>query len=121
MTMNIQKFFESVKQNQRIYIYDLRYKEFLDEYEFDSLTSETLSFKSESNDNIHFDLKQASVFPVFEHDEWFLQIQGGCAEMYYDVFFFKTRKLAEKVINMCIDAETESLKALSHLINKKEK
>ena len=119
--MNIQMFFDSVKQNQKIYIFDLRYKKFIDEYNFDTLTPETLSFKRGSKDKMHFNLKYASVFPVFENNEWYLQIQGGCGQMYYDAFFFKTRELAEEIINMCIEAETESLKELSHLINKKKK
>jgi len=116
--MDINKFFDGVNKNKKIYILDLRYKEFIDEYNFDSLTSETLSFKRGSKDKMHFELQYASVFPVFEDNEWFLQIQGGYGEMYYNIFVFKTKKLAKKMINMYIEAETESLKALSNLVNK---
>jgi hypothetical protein len=116
--MDINKFFDGVNKNKKIYILDLRHKEFIDEYNFDSLTSETLSFKRGSKDKMHFELQYASVFPVFEDNEWFLQIQGGYGKMYYNIFVFKTKKLAKKMINMYIEAETESLKALSNLVNK---
>lgn len=117
--MDINKFFDGVDKNKKLYILDIRHKEYLDEYTFNSLTSEVLCFKKDSNCTLTFDLKHANIAPVlYEEKNWFLQIQGGCADMYYNVFIFKTKKLAKKIINMHIEAETERLEALSNLVNK---